>query len=141
MRTIKFRARRKNGKWVVGNFINHFYTYFKTEERNSIFLPKPENDNGGYWVEDIDPETIGQFTGLYDCEGKEIYEGDILLISDFSKVACEFRHGAFGYQYCNDFNSFAGNTNFTFNPKNSDESFEIIGNIHDNPELLKGDKR
>ena len=141
MRTIKFRARRKNGKWVVGNFINHFYTYFKTEERHSIFLPKPENDNGGYWVEDIDTETVGQFTGLYDCDGKEIYEGDILLISDFSKVACEFRHGAFGYQYCNDFHSFAGNTNFTFNPKNSDESFEIIGNIHDNPELLKGDKK
>ena len=62
MRTIKFRARRKNGKWVVGNFINHFSTYFKTEERHSIFLPKPENDNGGYWVEDIDPETVGQFT-------------------------------------------------------------------------------
>ena len=141
MRTIKFRARRKNGKWVVGNFINHFSTYFKTEERHSIFLPKPENDNGGYWVEDIDTETVCQFTGLYDCDGKEIFEGDILLISDFSKVVCEFRHGAFGYQYCNDFHSFAGNTNFTFNPKNSDESFEIIGNIHDNPELLKGDKK
>ena len=141
MRTIKFRARRKNGKWVVGNFINHFSTYFKTEERHSIFLPKPENDNGGYWVEDIDPETVGQFTGLYDCDGKEIFEGDILLISDFSKVACEFIHGAFGYQYCNDFHSFARNTNFTFNPENSDESFEIIGNIHDNPELLKGDKK
>ena len=72
MRTIKFRARRKNGKWVVGNFINHFSTYFKTEERHSIFLPKPENDNGGYWVEDIDPETVGQFTSLHDCDGKEI---------------------------------------------------------------------
>ena len=90
MRTIKFRARRKNGKWVVGNFINHFSTYFKTEEHNSIFLPKPENDNGGYWVEDIDPETVGQFTGLYDCDGKEIYEGDILLISKFAKVVCYF---------------------------------------------------
>ena len=141
MRTIKFRARRKNGKWVVGNFINHFCTYFETEERNDIFLPKPENDNGGYWVEDIDPETVGQFTGLYGCDGKEIYEGGILLISKFAKVVCYFRHGAFGYQYCNDFHSFAGNTNFTFNPKNSDESFKIIGNIHDNPELLKGGKK
>lgn len=138
MRDIKFRARRKSGEWVIGNFIHHFATYFNTEERYSIFLPKPENGNGGYWVDSIDRNTIGQFTGLYDKNGKEIYEGDILRISDFTNVECVFRHGAFGYIYCKDFHSFAGNTNYTFNPKNTDEDFEVIGNIYDNPELLKG---
>ena len=130
MRTIKFRARRKNGKWVVGNFINHFSTYFKTEERHSIFLPKPENDNGGYWVEDIDPETVGQFTSLHDCDGKEIFEGDIL---DFNGLTVEVRfvRGVF---------AFLANGNIDeelCGDCRTDLFAKVIGNIHDNPELLK----
>ena len=134
MRTIKFRARRKNGKWVVGNFINHFSTYFKTEERHSIFLPKPENDNGGYWVEDIDPETVGQFTSLHDCDGKEIFEGDIL---DFNGLTVEVRfvRGVFAFlangeldeELCGDCRT--------------DLFAKVIGNIHDNPNILKVSKK
>ena len=71
MRTIKFRAMRNNGKWVIGNYVHHFISYFDTIERHSIFLSKSENDNGGHWVEDIITKTIGQFTGLYDKDGKE----------------------------------------------------------------------
>ena len=130
MRTIKFRARRKNGKWVVGNFINHFSTYFKTEERHSIFLPKPENDNGGYWVEDIDPETVGQFTSLHDCDGKEIFEGDIL---DFNGLTVEVRfvRGVFAFLVNVDLDDeLCGDCR-------TDLYAKVIGNIHDNPELLK----
>ena len=134
MRTIKFRARRKNGKWVVGNFINHFSAYFNTEERHSIFLPKPENDNGGYWVEDIDPETVGQFTGLYDCEGKEIFEGDIL---DFNGLTVEVRfvRGVFAFlvngnldeELCGDCRT--------------DLFAKVIGNVYENPDILKGGEK
>lgn len=141
MRTIKFRARRKNGEWVVGNFIHHFATYFNTEEHYSIFLPKPENDNGGYWVEDIDYNTVGQFTGLYDKNGKEIYEGDIILYGGSIQHEVVFRHGAFGYLlYGGEFISYAGNTNFTFNPLNRSKEHEVIGNIFGNSEQLKGVK-
>ena len=136
MRTIKFRARRKNGKWVVGNFINHFSTYFKTEERHSIFLPKPENDNGGYWVEDIDPETIGQFTGLYDENGKEIYEGDIRKWkADNRLYAVIFNWGMFyaSVEVCNQ-ETYGG---FPLHSLTDDEACEIVGNIYDNPELKK----
>lgn len=139
MRTIKFRARRKNGKWVVGNFINHFSTYFKTEERHSIFLPKPENDNGGYWVEDIEPETVGQFTGLYDCDGKEIYEGDILRFGNSPSCVCEVKWNKSIAAFC---------IRFYFESEigsmplgewvEYEKNVAIIGNIHDNPELLKG---
>lgn len=130
MRTIKFRARRKNGKWVVGNFINHFSTYFKTEERHSIFLPKPENDNGGYWVEDIDPETVGQFTSLHDCDGKEIFEGDILYFNGLT-VEVRFVRGVFAFlangyldeELCGDCRT--------------DLFAKVIGNVYENPELLK----
>lgn len=131
MRTIKFRARRKNGKWVVGNFINHFSTYFKTEERHSIFLPKPENDNGGYWVEDIDPETVGQFTGLYDCEGKEIFEGDIL---DFNGLTVEVRfvRGVFAFLANGDLDEeLCGDCR-------TDLFAKVIGNVYENPDILKG---
>ena len=134
MRTIKFRARRKNGKWVVGNFINHFSTYFKTEERHSIFLPKPENDNGGYWVEDIDPETVGQFTSLHDCDGKEIFEGDIL---DFNGLTVEVRfvrgvlaflaNGDLDEELCGDCRT--------------DLFAKVIGNVYENPDILKGGEK
>ena len=134
MRTINFRARRKNGKWVVGNFINPFSTYFKTEERHSIFLPKTENDNGGYWVEDIDPETVGQFTGLHDCDGKEIFEGDIL---DFNGLTVEVRfvRGVFAFLA----NGYLDDE--LYGDCRTDLFAKVIGNVHDNPELLKGGKK
>lgn len=138
MRTIKFRARRKNGKWVVGNFINHFSTYFKTEERHSIFLPKPENDNGGYWVEDIDPETVGQFTGLYDCDGKEIYDGDILRFGNSQSGVCEVKWDESIAAFCI---LFYFEDEIGSRPLGGRVEFAIIGNIHDNPELLKGGEK
>ena len=134
MRTIKFRARRKNGKWVVGNFINHFSTYFKTEERHSIFLPKPENDNGGYWVEDIDPETVGPFTSLHDCDGKEIFEGDIL---DFNGLTVEVRfvRGVFAFLANGDLDEeLCGDCR-------TDLFAKVIGNVYENPDILKGGER
>jgi hypothetical protein len=75
---------------------------------------------------------------LHDKDGKEIYEGDILSRKDGGALlTVEFRHGAFGYEYCGEFHAWAGNHNFTFNPFDTDVDFAIIGNIHDNPELLK----
>lgn len=145
MRTIKFRARRKNGKWVVGNFINHFSTYFKTEERHSIFLPKPENDNGGYWVEDIDTETVGQFTGLYDCNGKEIYEGDLLVCDEVPKILSEVYWNCSMSEFCFAVHTITEGIDYGTTPLgdvlNKFKSLHIVGNIHDNPELLKGDKK
>ena len=134
MRTIKFRARRKNGKWVVGNFINHFSTYFKTEERHSIFLPKPENDNGGYWVEDMDPETVGQSTSLHDCDGKEIFEGDIL---DFNGLTVEVRfvRGVFAFLANGDLDEeLCGDCR-------TDLFAKVIGNVYENPDILKGGEK
>lgn len=139
MRDIKFRARRKNGEWVVGNFIRHFATYFNTEEHYSIFLPKPENGNGGYWVESIERETIGQFTGLYDRNCKEIYEGDILRIGNSPSGVCEVKWNKSIAAFCI---RFSFENKLGIRPLGEwticERSIEIIGNIHDNPELLKG---
>ena len=130
MRTIKFRAMRNNGKWVIGNYVHHFISYFDEIERHSIFLSKSENENGGHWVEDIITKTIGQFTGLYDKDGKEIYEGDIL---DFNGLTVEVRfvRGVFAFLVNGDLDDeLCGDCR-------TDLFAKIIGNIHDNPELLK----
>ena len=137
MRTIKFRAMRNNGKWVIGNYVHHFISYFDTIERHSIFLSKSENDNGGHWVEDIITKTIGQFTGLYDKDGKRIYEGDILKWKADNRIyAVIFKWGMFyaSVEVCNK-DIYGG---FPLHTLAGDEKdVEIVGNIYDNPELLK----
>ena len=131
MRTIKFRARRTNGEWVVG------ITYFKNKERIFMFLPEPGFNNGGYWVEDIEPDTIGQFTGLYSCDGKGIYEGDILKWkADNRLYAVIFKWGMFyaSVEVCNK-DIYGG---FPLHTLAGDEKdVEIVGNIYDNPEMKK----
>ena len=130
-RPIKFRGKgKKDGKWYFGNLYDK-----DTRGRTHICTI----DEGCL---NIDPNTVGQFTGLFDCNGKEIYEGDIILYGGSIQHEVVFRHGAFGYLiYGGEFISYAGNTNFTFNPLNRSKKHEVIGNIYDNPELLKGGEK
>ena len=133
MRDIKFRGKDiETGEWLYGNVIN------RIGYMPSIMYPYENEGKVRYAECAVKRDTVGQFTGLYDKDGKEIYEGDILRRKDSgSLLTVEFRHGAFGYEYCGEFHSWAGNHNFTFNPFDTDVDFAIIGNIHDNPELLK----
>lgn len=128
MRTIKFRAKSIDGYWVSGDLhLQCKYPHIHTAERRSV---------------PIDPTTIGQFTGLTDKNGKEIYEGDIVQWGDSEhkiKQVVEFRNGAFGYVYdtIGSFVPYAANTNFDFAALGTDKRFEVIGNVFDNPELIK----
>ena len=130
MREILFRGKRTdNGEWVYGDLIQNVDCLKIREQEKSIKKIAKSYE--------IDLETVGQFTGLLDKNGKKIFEGDIVLglfLFDMSiNAVVKFRDGAFGLEWRRgeiiEFNAFTSLCNITY---------EIIGNIYDNPELLEG---
>ena len=123
MRTIKFRAKSCNtGEWFYGNLY--------VADSLSTYIHKSMDS-----FLEVCSETIGQFTGLY-AHGKEIYEGDILKWkADNSLYAVIFKWGMFyaSVEVCNQ-EIYGG---FPLHSLTDDEACEIVGNIYDNPELIK----
>ena len=134
MREIKFRGKHlHSGKWLFGYYLYRFCA--------EIWTPSGTRP--------VDGKTLGQFTGLKDINGVEIYEGDIIKQQNFNGE----EYTAI-YQVCYNLGSFClqlvkGNANAMKDSGYSSWSFElyaedkgkirkgqVIGNIHDNPELL-----
>lgn len=136
-RDIIFRA-KCFGNWRYGNYI-HFVKK-PTNSRCNInykdFIITNEDD-GEYYYPITDLSSVGQYTGLKDKEGKRIFEGDIVIIGEKLKTKVVYYDGAFRMQ-----------SEFSPTPTDTTDmgymmrefSVRIIGNIHDNPELLKGGK-
>lgn len=137
MREILFRGKRiDNGKWVYGYYAPCCLGRFPC---SPCIVPDPD----GIWEPiEVDPFTIGQYTGLTDKNGKEIFEGDIIKIvpdcdysDDYSISKVYSYNGIFCVDYHgDDFDSTALGFLEDYLP---DGDFEIIGNIRDNPELLE----
>ena len=126
MREILFRAKkeiekdpqRPRGTWVFGYYV-------QVQARHCIF---DSSDLGVYVL----PETLGQFLGLWDINGRRMFEGDIVTIKD---------RNLGGVVYTTSLQYWQGNvcinTLTPLYPYNTGAVVEVVGNIHDDPELLK----
>lgn len=127
MRIIKFRGKNpSNGDWIHGSLVSS-----KDIEPAIYFQIGNDSVKTMDWIY-VKEETIGQFTSLYDKNGKEIYEGDILKVQGTDeKIEVRFVRGVFAFLWNGNLDEEA--------PINAptQEWAEVIGNIHDNPKLLK----
>lgn len=133
MRTIKFRGKKQNGEWVYGSLLSF------NGVNDSIYYQVKKGREERIEYAYVHPRTVGQFTGLIDKNGKEIYEGDIIFSQKCDNRAVLHK---IGYN--------ADNAMFVVKPiQGLDFDYcqihkawidkygkEVIGNIHDNPELL-----
>jgi uncharacterized phage protein (TIGR01671 family) len=126
-REIEFRGKRfDNGKWAYGNLIID-------DSGNSEIIDYENNREIRY---DVMGETICQFTGKYDKNQRKVYEDDIILQQGYNgrkkKMVVRFENGAFivGYH---------SGSSTRKRPMLISDKCEVIGNIHDNPELLQED--
>ena len=138
MRKIKFRGKRvDNGEWIVGDLV-HWRNEENTiqiiqekfgccvdEKGNIVLIEEP-------FVCKVIPETVWQYAGLHDKNGKEIYEGDIIEAPDdndtyeicYSELECKFYFlgaGTFDFKYCREVYK---------------NNIKIVGNIHENKDLI-----
>jgi hypothetical protein len=125
MREIIFRGRHKSGDWLYGDLLMQYEPHDP-----QIYAKQP--GYGGYF--DVDRETVGQFTELCDLNGQRIFDGDLVRytehfgIDEVFEVAYSVESAR--YALCNplscvdDFDNISG------------QDLIVVGNIHDNPELL-----
>ncbi len=143
MREILFRGKRcDNGEWVQGYYVraaHHWHNHGIHED----WIICGASANGGWFAlrnkYAVQGDTVGQYTGLTDKNGKRIFEGDVVS-TDIARpyLVVEFRDGCFMFN-CND----GGEEYYDImlpilkEPQTIYEYGEVIGTIHDNPELVK----
>ena len=131
MREILFRGKRLEiGDLVEGSLIAY--------PDGDCYIARPSDDPNVLDKFDVDPTTVGQYTGLKDKHGKRIFEGDIVRFKwDRERnyfLFIEFSDGEFCATP-----SYPSNDFWPFRLSGENARLEVIGNIHDNPELLGGD--
>lgn len=157
MRDIRFRAKRKdNGRWVHGDLIHNV--------DGTVCINKLKDEQYVNIFEVVDPETLGQYTGVEDSDGKPIYEGDIIVSKFTGKehfvIVCIdgsfYGQNGCGEDFLNHYSNRVYLSEFKRvsipNPKLAELNklqkdytprkypdhfpFKVVGNIYDKPELM-----
>ena len=148
MRTIKFRGKDiQTGEWVYGSLFNGVaptdnkpYSIILTDEKYDAEGHLPKDIVLGFHADEtfvVDIKSIGQFTGLYDKNGKEIYEGDIVhsKLKRLRKYDEILQICFANSDYCGKDKSGSSTSLYLLEDYHT---LEVIGNIHDTPELING---
>ena len=124
MREILFRAKTiDSNEWIYGY-------YLKGKDKTYIAIKERENE-AGWDIEEVIPETVGQYTGLKDKNGKMIFEGDIVTgLFNYNKITGYIKYGS----DCTFYIERNGLYGILLN--NAEDWLEVIGNIYGNPELI-----
>lgn len=148
MREILFRGKcKRTGKWYEGYYyslpapLTCFSEGERKEDEHLIVFENPHcvpdwNMPREMVQASVLPETVGQYTGLTDKDGNKIFEGDILAWHSCEDNTDELSFVIFDEDRCGYVQAWEGSD---FKEKIIAENLRVIGNIHDNPELLKGE--
>ena len=140
MRIIKFRGKtkEKGPKWAEVSPVRWVYGNLQVPSGEGVGYYMWDKIDGSLYQVEVDPETIGQFTGLYDKNGKKIYEGDIISFDygvgepvSEDLIEVRFVRGVFAFLWNGDLDDECPVSSPTH------EWANVVGNIHDNPEMLK----
>ena len=130
MREILFRGKRTdNGEWVYGSYVIQYGAH-------EIYLPDGVDNEHGFDRYHVIPETVGQYTGLHDKNGRKIFEGDILG-GFFDEEYPEHETVVVVEWHENMWVTRQGEYLPDLLEQDVSDCFEVIGNIYDNPELLE----
>ena len=156
-REIKFRGKMiPENEWIFGTILRIPAppVCFGKSETDKYYIQFPDPRYMPDWnmpykmvQGEVNPDTIGQYTGLHDKNGKEIYEGDIVLYQDWEMAYEGGGNDSFInkgiVEYCEDNCCFNVTERQTVDLADvlykDNEDLEVIGNIYDNPELLGGE--
>lgn len=142
MRDIKFRGKTINGEWVYGNLVQG------NDDTGCCIIDYANHETDTYSWNEVHPDSVGEYTGLKDKNGNEIYEGDIVKWDDNSngkywRVAVVEINPDIRFRIVkNTTHELSTKDGYIFEYGNfiytdTHNHLTIVGNIHQNPELLK----